>query len=750
MLVEFNRAKITSTNYKLLQLNGCKIAKVARQTMKFLKAHAATILVLLSYVFFTTYYMGPSVWDCKNTVYGFGDNTAGPIWRFSLKPQQPILGSYQNETNFPVGEELYSPTSYSLLGQTALIWAGSRTVGPICGYNIVNMLGFITSAAVMYGFIFVLTKRRWIAWLAGFAVSFSPYYQMKVGGHVGYGYQGLLIGSVWAFFNLVTKRRKRDAAVFGVVTAAAAYFDPYFSLLVGAIIGPLALTWIGLGWFKDRKKKADKKIFIKTFKNLVLGFGIFAVLMLPLAGVIVKHSSQISSSVSALRGNVLFEAKACSNLPHEYAVPFVLHPVFQRIMGKNDYIGLIDSLHNGFGCGIGEDTVGISIAVLTITGLGVTIMAWERLNNRRLKLGLTYRSDLVTVGISAVLVVGMLMALPPGRVLGIPTPSYALLEITTTWRTLTRFYVIVNFATITLFSLVLLYAANYFKQYRKILLALFVAIFFTIFVEYQAFKPFTGNKLSTFSYKEDAPEIYTWLRDQLDIKTIAEYPMEKAGGESNAAAYYLTMQSVHKKKLFNANDPLVYEEELRASLKDVSDPQALGVLAGSGIDAVVIHGVSEEVVRSIEGLEVVRVSPQSPFNILAFTPLVKNDITIIAKVIAPPATSMIRFENGFVRNATVIRSAVDWEYEAINGATMAVSRLPGGSEISGQPVKQCFYIRFAAENQSAQIQLKIDGMKEIMIDASSTYGLVEVDAGKSIAISNSTGQNMRVKDIGCN
>lgn len=714
-----------------------------------LRANLATILVLLSYLFFTVYYMGPSVWNCGNTVYGFGDNTAGPIWRFGLEPKQPPLGTYTNQTNYPVGEQLYNPTSYSLLGQIVLEWGTSRLVGPICGYNIVNMLGFVASALVMYGFIFVLTKKRSIAWLAGYAVSFSPYYQMKVGGHVGYGYQALLIGSAWALFNLFKYRRKKDAVVFGVVAATTAYFDPYFSLLLASIVGPLVVVWAATQWVKGRKNKRVRSEFFSDLKRVILGFAVLGLLLLPLAGVVLKNNSQISSSVASLRGNILFEAKSCSNLLHEYAVPFVLHPVFQRAFGKDDYTRLIDDFHSGFTCGIGEDTVGISLVVLFVTLVGLVIFTWEYLNKRRLGITLTYNNKLVIIGMCLVAFTAILLALPPAKIFGFPTPSYALLEITTTWRTLTRFYVVVNFATITLFSIVLLFAFQHLQKYKKILGVVFVCLFLAILVEYQAFKPFIGNKLSTFSYIDDVPPAYNWLRDQSNINEIAEFPIEKAGGESNATAYYLTMQTIHKKTLFNANNPLVKEEDLRNSLKDISDTQTVQVLAAVGIDAVVIHGVSEEDVAKINGLEIIYVQQQAPFNILAFTPLVKNDITIIAKVVASPATTMLRFDSGFARNATIIRSAADWEYEVLSGAKMSVTGYAGGPEPTTQPTRQCFMIRLSSEEQNARVQFIVDDLNVTYVDASSKYSFIEINAGKSIVVTADDGQNMRIKDLGC-
>lgn len=714
------------------------------------KSRIVVGLVLLSYVFFTLMYMGPSVWDCKNTVYGFGDNTAGPIWRYQLEPKQSPIGGYQNQTNYPVGETQYSPTNYSLIGQSTLIWGTSRAFGPICGYNVVNILGFIASAAVMFGFILALTGNVWIAWLAGYAVSFSPYYQMKVGGHPGYGYQALLIGCAWAFFNLLKRRRRRDAVILSAVAAVTFYFDPYFSLLGSLTLGTLGVGWAAASWWRTKTDKKQKQVVVLQFKQLLFAAALLVAFLLPLVGVIVKNGEKVSTTVAALRGNVLFEAKSCSNLPHEYALPFVLHPVFRRVLGGDDYVKSVDVLHNGFTCGIGEDTVGVSMTILTVTGIGFIIFIWERLNKRKIPLRLGYDTRTVVVAISLLIIGAVALGLPPAKIAGdIPTPAYVLLKLTTTWRTLTRMYVLVNIGIITLFSIILLAARVYFSAHKKLLTAAFVLLFLGVFIEYMAFSPFKGNELSSFNYQRDVPPVYSWLKGQDSIRVIAEYPLEKAGGESNAMAYYLSMQMIHKKQLFNGNDPLSYEEELRNSLKDITDPHTLAVLSAVGVDTVVVHGVAESDLASVPGLEVVHVEPQAPFNILAYTPLVKKDNTVVARITAAPAAAMLRFDSGFARNATIIHSAADWEYEVLNNAKMSVVSFPGGPEITGQPTRQCFAIRLAAENDSGQITISADGENTQTVVASSSYMYVETMAGRSIVLTTSAGQNMRIKDLGC-
>lgn len=710
-----------------------------------------SMLIALTYVFFACYYLGPSITNCNDTLYGFGDNTAGPVWRFGLKPAQSPLGSFTDVTNFPVGDNLYTPVNYSLSGQSYLLWGASKVAGPVCGYNIVTVLGFALSALTMFGFIYAVTKRRSIALLAGYAVAFTPYYQMKVGGHPGYGFQALLIGIVWAFYNLIKYQRKKDGIILAALVAFCFYFDPYFSLLAIACLVPLIIAWGLVSWSRLRAKKLKKSVFQQQAKALAVSAVLSLLLLLPLATILVSKSHEITSSVAALRGNVLAEARACSNLPHEYALPFVLHPTFRQAFGDTHYIKVIDQLHENFSCGIGEDTVGISLVVLAVVASGITVAGWEVLNRRKLKTNLGYDSDLVILGLITIGFVGMVMAFPPFKIGEIPTPSYVLLMLTSTWRTLTRFYVVVNFASVALFSVFLAIIASQFKQYKRLLIVGFCLLASIIFVEYQAFKPFIGNGMSTFSYSKDVPQVYKWLKDQKDINEIAEYPLERAGGESNAMAYYLSMQVAHGKKLLNGNVPTTYEESLRSSLKDLSDPQTLNVLKAIGIDAVVVHGIEESKLRQVPQLEILYSAPQSPFNILAYTPLVKIDNTIVVRIKdASIVSQMIKLESGFVRNGNIIRSSIDWEYEAINDSVMKIVDIPGlnsGSKHSAAP--NCFAIRMSGVADTAELNVKVDGQKLPGVTVGPAYQRLRLSAKEKIELSNSKGFNMRVKDLGC-
>lgn len=713
---------------------------------------------ILVYVFFTFYYMGPSVTSCTTTVYGFGDNTAGPIWSASLPESQGLLGSYTHMTNAPFGDNLYSPIGYSLVLQSVLIKTSEKVAGPVCGYNIINMLGFILSALVMFGFVYAITRNKWIALFSGYAASFTPYYQMKVGGHPSYGYQAIFVGLIWFFYRLLKYRQIRDAILLSVIFAIAIYFDPYFSLLAALTIIPLGLVWLGI----------NKKIFTKDFwqrkeyatgvkrqlKLLLIAAGASVLLAMPLIFIFSTQGKQISSNVAASRGNVLAEAQACSNWPHEYLVPFVLNPIVRSIVGDDRYIGVENFLKDGFSCGIGEDSVGLSLALVSIVSLGMIVIIWERINKKRTNLGryLHFEPKILVYGLIAIALVALIIGFPPLIFHNIvPTPSYELLKITSTWRTLTRVYMLVNISLVVLSAIFITYFYRHFnlKKHLRLSIILFVSIFMVVFVEYQAFTPFSGNGLSTFNYDKDIPSQYTWLKNQQNIKTIAEYPLERSGGESNAMAYYLTMQVIHKKKLFNSALSYSPQEDMKTGLKNLSDPQTLPVLKGMGVDAVVVHGVDKSEIEKIPNVKILYLAPQASFNILSYTPTVKNDIVAIIGLENMQAQHYaIALGKGFVRNTTIINSAVDWQYEAVQDSVMDIKNLKDTTN-TNQLSDVCFDIKMSSLGDSDLLHVNIDGKEGPTLEINDSYKTVEVQANKYLTLHNNIGHNMRVTGIGC-
>lgn len=663
------------------------------------------VLIILSFVALTAYYMSPSVLHCNSVVHGFGDSTSGPIWRAQVSPQSPLWG-YEKQSNYPFGDNLYSPVHFSGALQYTYFWAVAKITGPICAYNVVNFVGFISAASVMYGFIFYMTKRRAIAWLAGYVVSFTPYFQIKVGGHPSYGYHALLIGAFWATVHLFKSPTKKAAAVLATLLTVCFYFDPYFSLLVITILLPTVGIWLLLGAHASYKKHSFTKAFRAQFISLLFAGTMTIIALLPLAYIRIANADRINQAVIGSRSNLLETARVCSNYPHEYLLPFALHPLILKTLTSPEEVTLRKNVYSFSTCGIAEDAVGLSLIVVTIATLGLVIGSWELLNKRKIALAnnLRYDPKLLLLSTLAVALTATLIALPPAKFLFIPTPSYTIIKLVDIWRILAREYVVLNIAVTVIFALSLAFFADTFKRHlhRNALYAGFAIIFFVVFVEYQAFAPFKGNTHSGFDYRK-APTAYYWLKDQ-PIKSIAEYPNEHLGTEADTSVYYQSMQSIHKKPLFNTALSDSPQNLLHASLKDLSDPQTVPALASLGIEAVVIHGVDKEAVAQIPYLQIIYAGNHQPDLRVPPTPRVSTQELIIAKIVdAPKVSAVFEFTKQPPFNHTLVSSAVDWQYEVTSGSSLQLTDLMSGQP-SGTTEDLCFKLR----SVDTAIQNKVD------------------------------------------
>lgn len=720
----------------------------------YIKKNWFVFFTIATYLFFTVYYMGAAttITDCGGTLNGLGDNAAGPIWKAANVGDQPI-GGFSKVTNYPNGESLNTPIDAVVVGQSLILWTTAKIAGPVCGYNIANVLGYMSAALVMFGFIYSLTKgRRWIALLAGYAVAFTPFFQVKIGGHPSYGFQALLIGVIWAFFSLVATRKKSRAILLAALVALCFYFDPYFSLMAVTILGPLGFVWLLVGYLRSRKEKLKKALFVSQIKVVALSVGLVAVLVAPILYVMATQSAQINSAVAGTRDNILVEARVYSNMPNEYFLPFSDSPIF-KILGSYEK-QIHDSLYIFSNGNMSEDTVGVSLVMLSVIALFLILISWEKLQHRKLRLGKLIQYDpwLVVVGGLAVGLAAGIMALPPVHVLGIPLPSYILLALTSTWRVLSREYVVVNIAVTLVFSVALVYFSNTLHLKRVAKTVLYLLLFLFIFAQYQTYHPFKGLEYANFSYS-NAPKGYSWLKDQSDIKAIAEYPIEKPT-EANSHGYYLAMQLVHKKALLNsaiANGP---DESLRSSIKNLSDPQTIPVLRSLGIDAVVIHGVDPSEVAKNPYLHVVYSGVHGIDAGVPGSSAITKDILVVAQIAkdAPSTGVSLQYLGNLPRNSSIQLSAIDWQYEIPTNTQIAVRRLPKPAPSNDAKDSDiCFMVKMAAPGDLGELTLK--DSKGVLSTTSLTDQYIEmrmnVAIDNTMTLVSNNGHNMRMTHIGC-
>jgi hypothetical protein len=702
---------------------------------------------VIFYLFFTAYYMGPSFTHCSDRIYGFGDSTAGPIWSNGIKPSLPVLSGYENSTNYPVGENLYSPVNYASVGQTLLMKTTSKVDGPVCGYNLMNITSYLATSLTMFAFIHYLTKKRWIALLAGYAVAFTPYVQSKIGGHPSYGFAALLIAALWLTLHLIKKKTLKYSIALAVVLAICAYFDPYFILLSGTIIAPLIGVWGIMAVWRYNKDPQSRPNTLAIGKAFLISLGVLMALLSPLAYIRIHDAKLINNSTSAVRGNVYATAQQCSNYPLDYLLPDPRNVYLMQILGSK-YVARNISIRHW--CGFGESRVSISLTAIMVVILGIIIFAWERLNKRRLKFtsNLTYDPVLLCWSLAVVGASALLLGLPP-HVAGLIMPSDIVLKLTSTWRIFAREYLVVNLIVIILFSLTLSYFARLkFKWSKYILPLILVAIFVLIRFEYQITTPFLPL---TFSYSQDTPQVYKQIRDDKSINAIAEYPLDRSGIEADSIVYYLTMQSVHKKHLFNSAALSNSRELIDISMKDLTDPQTLPALRYLGINDVVVHGYTKEYITSrTDQLQIIGHSIP-PIYALTMVHLGGTNDIYLAKIIdGPRIDHILTIQKGYVVNLPLIQDPLNTEFEILQNTELkTVPLLNSKAAKSFKPA--CFDIKMSAASDTGDLNVSVNGSIVQTVPITGSYTHVEVMSkeGDTILLHNSKGYNMRLNNLGC-
>ena len=704
------------------------------------------VFVVIFYLFFTVMYMGPSTWNCKDTLIGFGDSTGGPIWRNSLKPSQPFFGGPEKMTNFPFGEDLYSPVGIVAAGQTLEMRTISKVVGPVCAYNAMNIIGFLSTAILMFWFVYYLTKRYWIGLVAGYIVSFTPYAQSKVGGHPSYGYTSLLILVFWAVHHLIKRSNIKSAAYLAIILACCFYFDPYFILLAGTVIAAILLAWIML---EVRSRNSIRDLVQKNtnlFKTVLVSIGMFGILVSPLVYTRVKSAALINAQTGAVRGDIEAAAMLCSNLPLDYLLPDPYNNNLVKYLGSRYTRTNIKLRH---WCGPGESRVSISLTVMAVILLALVAIVWERLVGRKSRtIKIAYDKQLFITSVLFLAVISFLIGMPP-RIHGVLMPSGLIIKATSTWRIFAREFLLLNFAAAVAFVLSLSYIYDSVKKYnyKRVLNVVLVVLFLCIALEYQvhdSFRPFN------FSYTRDVPKIYRRIADDPEINAIAEYPLDRSGVEYDSVVYYLTMQVVHGKPILNSDVAISKEEGLHIGIKDLTDPQTLPVLRGLGIKYITIHGLtSEQVLAKTTQLEIIKEETPIVYGLTMVRGAPTNNI-ILAKIRPGVAVDVaVTLGKGFLINLDLMKTPIDMKYEVASGMELSTRGLWQKNSI--KQVAVCFDVATAIVGDSGQLEVNINDrvLKTIPID----NHLKNIDfvspLGAKITLRYKDGHNLVLDNIGC-
>ncbi|HSX36466.1 MAG TPA: glycosyltransferase family 2 protein [Patescibacteria group bacterium] len=566
-----------------------RLQRVAARYPRGMAYSAAFVL----YAACTLYYMGGAATHCTQSLLSFpGDNTAGMIAYYSADSHSPWLGQ-SIDFSYPYGESLWQPTQITAQAIFIPFWLIAKVVGPVCSFNVLSMIGFMSAALAMFAFVrWLLGGRTLVALLAGFAVAFTPYLQNKTGVHISYVFEAVFIAAAWLFLWFWREPSLKKALLLALPVALFAYIDGYFILLGGVLVAALLAAMVLSTLARDGWRL--KSGLVRRFKLLLLTFGAAVVCVAPVLYVDLHASSQISGLLAATRDSIYQEAEVYGARPLEYLVPNALNPLTNHVFGAY-------AKRDNHGSNPAENILSLSI---TLMALAAFLVVRSFVGLRRKKPLVLERARLQPRAIAwifgVVFVAAVLMSFPP-RLGSLVMPSDVLIRAVQLWRVFARLSVIVNIALVVLasYGLALLLERIKVRWHR---VAVAVLVFALVFTEYLTFVP----PRPVAGYNQ-VPELYTWLSTQQAYQDMAEYPLDEPG-TSAYSVYYNTYQRVDGKHLLNGIVSNPQPLFARHAVLNLASPQAVPGLRTLGIDFVVVHAVKNP--GPIAGLQLMHSSPE--------------------------------------------------------------------------------------------------------------------------------------------
>ncbi len=534
---------------------------------------AIAFVVFLGISFF---YMGPSITHCSTTTTAFrSDSTGGLAW-FQWASGNRLSWGYTTKSNYPQGESVNRPQFISSQSFDIPYRFFATLTTPICGLNLMLLLSYMSTALVTFGFIRWLFNRTAIAYFAGYAAAYVPFHQFKAQSHIVYTYGSLFIGIVWAYLWYTRQPSFRRASVLAVVTALGFYFDGYFILFTGLLMGCLIFFDLAQRSFSNRSRlTSGSKLAssLKTYTQKELRYtlwflGLLLVLLLPIIYTQLKHAAEINTALAPGRSNIRIESKIYGARPIEFVVPSYNNPLLPASyaawrLRQQHYSNPTESTLY----------VGYVIAALGLVGL-LTAFA-RKTKGLKLTPNISYRSLVFIIAASTLTLFSF--SLPYRYSLG-----HVLIKYTSIWRVLSRFFLVID-------PLVIILAAAglyiIVKNWPRYLYLGFVGLCSMIlFAEYLI----TPLRPHGDLYK-DTPQIYRQIANDNSVKLMVEYPLT----DLSYTPITFTFQPVHNKNLINANDSAIGRDAFHTSIAGLNDKQTLGVLKTKGVDLITTLGIND-------------------------------------------------------------------------------------------------------------------------------------------------------------
>jgi len=508
---------------------------------------------------------------------GPGDATAGFLWMNAINHTiDPIVG-FTNVVNYPFGQDIGGWTLVSYLAYWLPMRVLSFFFGPVAAMNIMMAYAYTSAAVAMYWLIKRVTNKKALAFFAGYAAAFGPYAMLKSVGHFSYIFSAIFPILIGIFISLWTSPTRKKAIIFGLLAAVPFYTDGYFMLMAAVLYVSMIATGI-----VSLAVKRSRNMLRQYTICMAVAFAALLVALSPLFAIQKLNGSSINAQLQNNRSDIVGEIHAYRSNVADFFLP----PFNSASLENDTNLAKLHAYNNQRSNG-SENNDFISPVFYIFGALGVVSAAvwvfkkkWSSLNDlsSEERVGLFMLIGVCAIG--AVLAFATMFS-PDASVHGIriPLPGELLIKYNISlWRVLSRLFVLFNILIVILGIVGIWLFVGKNKHGKSVYFpTLLLCAVVTVYFYAQNFPT------RPFDFNTGLPGTYYWLKDQKDIKSIAELPIvDPLDGH---AGDYATAQIIHGKKLMNLKDPT--NVRVNNALGTLKNPEVANLLRDRGIDAVI-------------------------------------------------------------------------------------------------------------------------------------------------------------------
>lgn len=541
------------------------------------------LVVVTAFTILTVLLTGNVLLSLTSQLYtgGIGDATSGFLWFAFADKGLGYLDGTTQLINYPVGEALWSPIYITWTFAMWPLWLLSRVFNPIAALNIVMLFGFVSCGVASYYLLKRVTRQRYLAFIGAYAIAFVPYHFFKAPEHL----TNILVWPFVAFIGfLIAFWRKQTifrGVSLGIVSAIALYTDGYFVFILFVLGSSLVLVLLVIDRLTGvNMRRSGQKLL--RLAGVVAGI---AVLVVPILVTQLTASKEISQDLSNTRDDIRLEVEYYASKP----IDFLLPPEKNITVSSFGWFDELNAQKNARS-NSGENTnyVGVVIGVLYILGSVIIATRWIRRRKATAhEKKKTYQMSLYdyvwVVSLVSVPLVLVWMLPPTIHIFGVAvtTPVGVLVDHISFWRVPARVFLVLHILLVLSSILTLGYCVRKLgKKWYYIVLSL---VLVAVAVDY-----YTGIKQPAFGI-QSMPRAYSWIRDQEDIKSVAELPLVDWPVE--ISGYYMFAQLIHEKPIVNSGLART-GYGLFNPLSSVDNEETIRFLRQREVDTVVLHAPS--------------------------------------------------------------------------------------------------------------------------------------------------------------